>query len=63
MMSFPTVTPHSTCPAPHLTVDADPSTCVDAADVQARLLPLHVRVVEAVGGVAMAVAGCNGHPR
>lgn len=40
-----------------LTVDADPSTCVDAFAVQARLLVLHVWVIVAVHSMPMAVAG------
>lgn len=40
-----------------LAVDADPSACVDASAVQARLLTLHSLVIVTVHSVPMAVAG------
>jgi hypothetical protein len=41
----------------YLTVDADPSTCIDALDVQACLLLLNVWIIVTVHSVAVAVAG------
>lgn len=40
---------------PHLTINADPSTCIDAVDIQACLQPLDFWIIVTVGGVAMAV--------
>lgn len=39
-----------------LTVNADPSTCIEALDIQACLLPLNIRIIVTVSGVSMAVA-------
>lgn len=39
-----------------LTVNADPSTCIDALDIQACLLLLNIWIIITVNGMAMAVA-------
>lgn len=39
-----------------LTINADPSTCIDAVDIQAGLLPLNIWIIVTVEGVTMAVA-------
>lgn len=39
-----------------LTINADPSACIDALDIQACLLPLNIWIIVTVDGMAMAVA-------
>lgn len=39
-----------------LTVNADPSTCIDALNIQACLLPLNLWIIVTVDGMAMTVA-------
>jgi len=39
-----------------LTINADSSTCIDAVDIQAGLLPLNIWIIVTVEGVTMAVA-------
>lgn len=39
-----------------LTINADPSTCIDAMDIQACLLPLNIWIIVTVNGMTMAVA-------
>lgn len=39
-----------------LTINADPSTCIDAVDIQAGLLPLNIWVIVTVKGMTVAVA-------
>lgn len=43
-----------------LTINADPSTCIDALNVQACLLPLNIWIIVTIDGMAMAVAGFAG---
>lgn len=49
------LTVHARCVV--LTVDADPSPCIGAFGVQARLLLFHIRVIVTVRGMPVAVAG------
>lgn len=41
---------------PHLTINTDPSTCIDAFNIHACLLPLNIWIIVTVDGMAMAVA-------